>query len=205
MSQQSFVVIVPVKPPALGKSRLRGLPDGRRRDLAAAFARDTVAAALGTEGVAGVLAVTDDHRFARELAGDGCAVIPDGASDDLNATLRQAAAEACRRWPGTVPVALCADLPALSVADLGTALALVSGPTFVRDAAGTGTTLYAAELARFASSFGSGSAGRHREAGATEVVAPVPTLRHDVDDLSDLEAAVALGVGVHTGAVVGRD
>ena len=53
---------------------------------------------------------------------DGCEVIPDGASEDLNATLRQAAAEVGRRWPGATPVTLCADLPALVPDDLAAAL-----------------------------------------------------------------------------------
>ena len=42
------VVVVPVKPPALGKSRLVGLTDEQRRELAEAFALDTVTAALAT-------------------------------------------------------------------------------------------------------------------------------------------------------------
>ncbi|WP_082623893.1 2-phospho-L-lactate guanylyltransferase [Nocardioides sp. Soil805] len=198
MSAASFVVILPVKPPALGKSRLRGLPDAQRRDLAAAFARDTAAAARRTPGVVAVLAVTDDFRFARELAQDGCEVIPDGAGEDLNATLRQAAAEADRRWPGATPVALCADLPALVPDELASALQEVSGPTFVRDAAGTGTTTYAAPPDRFEPHFGPDSAARHLRAGAREVVAPVRTLRLDVDDLGDLGGALVLGVGAHT-------
>ncbi|MCU1538495.1 MAG: 2-phospho-L-lactate guanylyltransferase, partial [Humibacillus sp.] len=37
----AYVVLLPVKPPALGKSRIQGLPDARRRDLAEAFALDT--------------------------------------------------------------------------------------------------------------------------------------------------------------------
>lgn len=198
MSAASFVVILPVKPPALGKSRLRGLPDAQRRDLAAAFARDTAAAARRTPGVVAVLAVTDDFRFARELAEDGCEVIPDGATQDLNATLRQAAAEAERRWPGATPVALCADLPSLVPDDLAAALDEVAGPTFVRDAAGTGTTAYAAPTGRFEPRFGPGSADRHIEAGAREVAAPATTLRLDVDDLQDLGGALVLGVGPHT-------
>jgi 2-phospho-L-lactate/phosphoenolpyruvate guanylyltransferase len=198
MSTASFVVILPVKPPALGKSRLRGLPDAQRRDLAAAFARDTASAARRTPGVVAVLAVTDDFRFARELAEDGCEVIPDGASEDLNAVLRQAAAEAGRRWPGATPVTLCADLPALDPDDLAAALDEVEGPTFVRDAAGTGTTAYAAPADRFDPRFGPGSAARHLEGGAREVVTPVTTLRLDVDDLGDLGGALVLGVGAHT-------
>ena len=113
MSAASFVVILPVKPPALGKSRLRGLPDAQRRDLAAAL-------------------------------------------DE------------------------------------------VAGPTFVRDAAGTGTTAYAAPTDRFDPHFGPASAAHHLAGGAREVVAPVPTLRLDVDDLGDLGGALVLGVGPRT-------
>lgn len=206
MSTSTFVVVVPVKPLALGKSRLHGLPDDRRRDLAAAFARDTVAAALGSDRVEAVLVVTDDVAFASELAEEGCEVMPDGVSDDLNGTLRQAAAEVDRRWPGTIPVALCADLPALVSADLEAALAATDEavPVFVRDTAGEGTTMYAAPVASFAPQFGPASAEAHLAAGASEVVVPVPTLRQDVDDFADLGRALVLGVGPHTSRAAGR-
>ena len=88
-----FGVVVPVKPPAVAKSRLGGLGDDVRRALASAFAADTVEAALASERVACVLVVTDDHGLARDLADPGVEVIPDGAADDLNASLVQAAAE----------------------------------------------------------------------------------------------------------------
>ena len=52
---ERYVALVPVKPPALGKSRLVGLPDTERRALAAAFALDTVAACIAAESVAEVL------------------------------------------------------------------------------------------------------------------------------------------------------
>ena len=198
---RSFVVIVPVKPPARGKSRLDALPAGQRRDLAAAFARDTVAAARKTPDVEIVLVVTDDFRFAADLRADGCEVIPDGVSQDLNATLRQAAAEAGRRWPDAVPVALCADLPCLSSQDLAAALAEVDGPAFVRDAAGSGTTMYAAPRENFEPSFGVNSAARHATHGAREIGSPVPTLRLDVDEPADLVEAIVLGVGAHTAQV----
>jgi len=197
----SFVVIVPVKPPARGKSRLDALPAGQRRKLAAAFALDTVAAARRTPRVEAVLVVTDDFRFAADLRDTGCEVIPDGVSDDLNATLRQAAAEAGRRWPGAVPVALCADLPCLTSDDLAIALDDVDGPAFVRDSAGTGTTMYAAPLAGFDPAFGVSSAALHLTHGAREIAPPVPTLRLDVDEPADLDHALALGVGAHTAQV----
>lgn len=197
----SFVVIVPVKPPARAKSRLDAIPADRRRDLAAAFARDTVAAARRTPHVLVVLVVTDDHLFADQLRAEGCEVIPDGASDNLNATLQQAAAEAGRRWPEALPVALCADLPCLASDDLAAALAEVDGPSFVRDAAGTGTTMYAAPLASFDPSFGHNSAVLHVTHGAREILAPAPTLRLDIDEPADLERALGLGVGAHTAEV----
>ena len=198
-------VVVPVKPPAFGKSRLQGLTPDRRRALADAFARDTVAAATRTPGVGMVVVVTDDFRLAADLAAEGCVVIPDAVTNDLNATLRQAAAEVSRRSPELVPVALCADLPALVPDDLAAALAEM--PTdragFTRDADGGGTTMYAAPTGLFDPRFGSGSAAAHVAAGAHEVVADVPTLRRDVDDLGDLAQARALGVGPHTAAAAG--
>jgi len=200
----SFVVIVPVKPPARGKSRLDTLTPSQRRDLAAAFARDTVAAAHRTPRVQAVLVVTDDHRFAAELSRDGCQVIPDGVGNDLNATLQQAAAECVRRWPLAMPVALCADLPCLVSDDLAAALAQAQGPSFVRDAAGSGTTMYAAPHGEFDPSFGENSAGLHLRHGATEIAAPAPTLRLDVDDPADLAQALQLGVGPHTAQVWAR-
>ena len=198
------VVVVPVKPPAVGKSRLVGLTDEQRRELAEAFALDTVTAVTATPGVEAVLVVTDDFRLARALRGLGAEVMPDGVSGDLNATLVQAAAEVVRRWPDAVPVVLCADLPALrsdELADvLAEALAEVSAgrTAFVRDRAGVGTTMYAAAQGRFGPAFGPGSAVRHEQDGAVEVGASASSVRTDVDDLADLGAALVGGVGPHT-------
>jgi 2-phospho-L-lactate guanylyltransferase len=203
-----FAVLVPVKPPAFAKSRLRDLGDTARRDLATAFAVDTVAAALACGAVAVVLVVTDDHELARGLAGPGVEVIPDGTADDLNATLRLAAAEMVRRRPGLHLVALCADLPALRPDELATALfaARGAGMAFVADADGKGTTaVMASDLDSFRPAFGTGSRQRHLDAGAYEVDrVDVPTLRRDVDDRDALTEAVRLGVGERTAFVVAQ-
>lgn len=202
---RTFAVLVPVKPPTYGKSRLADLPEEQRRELARAFALDTVSAALRTRGVAHVLVVTDDFRFAGELGDLGCTVIPDGTSDDLNATLVQACAEAGRRWPDALPVALPADLPCLQPDELADVLDRLDPghASFVRDLAGTGTTLYAAPAASFDPRFGPGSASAHLDAGAEEVAAG-ESVRRDVDDLADLAAALVRGVGPHTAAATGR-
>lgn len=192
------VVVIPVKPPGVGKTRLVGVPAEQRVALASAFAIDTVSACLGTDAVAHVLVTTDDARFATTLAALGAQTCPDGGSG-LNQALVQAAAEARRRWPGLRPVALCADLPALRAEDLTSALASVAGrPAYVADAAGTGTTLYTATYDDFAPRFGADSAGAHAAAGADPVPGQLPGLRQDVDDLVSLRAAIALGVGPAT-------
>lgn len=200
----SYAVLVPVKPLALAKSRLVGITDGQRSALAAAFALDTVAVAAATPGVVGVLAVTDDFRFAAELTARGCAVIPDGVTGDLNGSLLQAAHEAARRWPGARLAAVCADLPALRASDLAAALRAVPDdrPGFVADAAGVGTTTYAAALAHFAPSFGPGSRAAHLEAGCAEITGALASLRQDVDGPADLVRARALGVGPATAAAL---
>ena len=200
-----FAVLVPVKPPAFAKSRLRDLGDDARRDLAAAFAVDTVTAAAACPLVDRVLVVTDDHELARGLADLGVDVIPDGTSDDLNGTLALAAAEMHRRRPDLRLVALCADLPALRPEELAAALAAAPEDVmaFVADADGLGTTaVVAPSLDLFRPAFGPASRQRHLDAGAHEVDGvDVPTLRRDVDDRDDLVEALRLGVGPSTSLV----
>jgi len=196
----SYVVLLPVKPPARGKSRLEVDPQ-RRRALAAAFALDTARACLAADEVRTVLAVTDDAHFADDLRRAGCETIPDGVDGDLNESLRLAAAEARRRWPDATPVAVCADLPALRSADLDEALRTReghAGAAFVTDQDGVGTTLYTATYDLFRPQFGRGSRAAHLEAGADEITGDLPTLRRDVDDAQALTQAATLGLGSHT-------
>ena len=143
------------------------------------------------------------------LDGDGAApLLGDlGVQDLLNAALRHGAAVAARRWPGTGLAALTADLPAMSPAELATALRAAGrtpgAAAFVPDAAGVGTTLYAVPPGgEFLPLFGGASRARHAAAGATELsLAGVAGLRRDVDTPDDLREALALGVGPFTRAV----
>jgi 2-phospho-L-lactate/phosphoenolpyruvate guanylyltransferase len=201
----SFAVLVPVKPAARAKSRLAPLGDLARRSLVAAFAADTVVAALRSPRVGAVLVVTDDHLLADDLSRLGAHVVPDGVAGDLNESLVQAAAEARRRWPRLAPAAICADLPALDPAELTEALLVASEhpAAFVADASGEGTTMVAAASPDdFTPCFGPGSRAAHAAHGAREIVeVDVPTLRRDVDTPSDLAEALTLGVGDRTATV----
>ena len=197
-----FGVLVPVKPTSRAKSRLSPLGDEARRALVAAFAADTVTAALGSPLVAAVMVVTDDHVLADGLSRLGASVVPDGASDDLNESLVQAAAEMHRRWPDLGLAVLCADLPALDTEELTSTLQVASAhpAAFVADAGGNGTTMVASVSPdHFAPRFGPGSRAAHGADGAHEIVeVDVPTLRRDVDTPEDLREALDLGVGART-------
>ena len=228
----SWTVLLPVKVLARAKSRLAVLAGDRRRELALAFASDTVTAVLACPEVARVVVVTSDPAAGPLLAALGAVVVADepadrsdrlgthgtlsgvdlapdlGVQDLLNAALRHGAAVAARRWPGTGLAALTADLPAMSPAELATALRAAGtvpggGAAFVPDAAGVGTTMYAVPPGgEFLPLFGGASRARHAAAGATELaLAGTTGLRRDVDTPDDLREALELGAGPFTRAV----
>lgn len=198
-----FVILLPVKSPGTGKTRMTSLTDADRARLAGSFAIDALDACLATPGVAEVMVVSDDADFATVLASRGARTCAD-PEQGLNAALRHAADVVRADRPDLRPVALLADLPALSPADLAAALGFASaasGACFVQDADGTGTTLYTAPYDAFEPRFGPGSAQRH-SAHAVAVPGPLTTLRRDVDDLDGLQEAIALGVGPATTAAL---
>jgi 2-phospho-L-lactate guanylyltransferase len=223
-----WTVLLPVKVLARAKSRLAVLAGDRRGELALALAADTVTAVLACPQVARVVVVTSDPVAGPLLAGLGAVIVAEpedrpagdgapggvagelGPQDALNAALRHGAAVAARRWPGTGLAALTADLPALSPAELATALLRATTAdgrparaAFVPDAAGIGTTLYAAAPgAEFRPLFGGASRARHTASGAVELELDDMTgLRRDVDTPDDLRAALTLGAGPRTTAL----
>ena len=201
-----WCLVVPVKRLEDAKTRLDGPFAAYRRDLALAFALDTVAAALACPAVTAVLVVTDEPEAGRRLAALGAEVSGDDPDAGLNPALAHGADLVVSRHPGTCVGAVAADLPALRPAEL--AVALERGGAhpraFVRDAEGSGTTLLVARSATaLRPAFGPRSAQRHLDDGATEVAADdLPTVRADVDRPADLETALALGVGPETAAVL---
>lgn len=189
----------------VAKSRLVELGGGLRRDLALAFALDTVAAALGCPDVAEVVVVTNDGRVMELVAPLGARILPDEPAAGLNPALESAAKTVLRRTPTASLVVMSADLPAVRAGDI--ALALASAPDqrwFVPDRSGAGTTMLGVPPGvELRPAFGPDSCAAHQASGATEVAGhELLRARLDVDTVADLAAAVELGVGVETAAVL---
>lgn len=190
-------LLVPVKRLSLAKTRL-ALPAATRMDLALAMACDTISAALGARAVAEVVVITDDPRAAETLAAIGARVVDDVPNAGLNPALVHGASVAAQPHVA----ALSSDLPALQSAELDAVLLLaIAHPrAFVADSAGDGTTLLTATaIADFAPAYGPDSRTAHVGSGAVDLSADAgASVRHDVDTLAALDAAVALGVGPQT-------
>jgi 2-phospho-L-lactate/phosphoenolpyruvate guanylyltransferase len=194
-------LLVPVKRLDLAKTRL-AVSAQLRADLALAMACDTVGAALRCDAVDEVVVITSDGRATQALSTLGARVVEDGPDLGLNpALVHGAAVAACSHV-----AALSSDLPALRTGDLEAALLLAAeyDSAVVADASGSGTTLLAAfSVAAFAPQFGVGSRASHIAGGAVDLSAHVaPSVRHDVDTVEALDAAIRLGLGPETARVL---
>ena len=199
----AVTLLVPMKPPRAGKSRLRGaFGVAPHTSLVLALASDTVSAAVAAPGVDRVVVVTGDVEALATLGDLGADVVDDEGAEDLNAALLVAERRLFgpSRAGDAVVGALQADLPALRPADLGRALAEAGGRrAFTADRHGTGTTLLlSAPGGPLAPRFGVGSAAAHAASGALALTTSAPSLRSDVDTADDLAYARELGLGTHT-------
>lgn len=188
--RRAWTVVIPVKPPEIGKSRL-DVAGTDRAALARAIAQDTIAAAAE---VARVIVVTADPSV--DLP--GVEVVVESAPRGIAAAVTDGLAVA----PGERRAVLLGDLPALRPDDLAEALALAEDTRLgaVPDQERSGTTLVTAREGDLPAAFGEGSWARHRAAGFVEL--PVPstsTLRRDVDRPEHLTG----NLGPRTAAVLG--
>ena len=206
LTQQRWSIVIPVKRPEFAKTRLADTVGDLRPQLARAFAADTVAAALACPDVENVTVVTDDDEVTAEVRLFGADVVPDSPDAGLNAALLHGAEAIRARRPSAAVASLSADLPSLRPEELRRVLAAATAhPTsFVADAGGTGTTLYASMPgAIFAPMFGGRSRAAHRAAGAVELdLDSIPSMRRDIDTAVDLWDATRLGLGPRTAAVM---
>ncbi|TQJ30192.1 2-phospho-L-lactate guanylyltransferase [Microbacterium sp. SLBN-146] len=200
----AWTVIVPVKDPTRGKSRLSVAGIDRAR-LARAIALDTIAAAAACPLVETVVIVGDDGGLVlAALDLPGLRFVPEGDARGLDDAVAMAAGP-YERMPRA---ALLGDLPALRSADLAEALERAASVdrAVVADTEGTGSTLVtAAAGVAWRSSFGEGSFARHVALGCVAVdIDAGSTLRRDVDTVDQLDAATLLGLGPRTSAELGR-
>lgn len=201
-------LVVPVKRPEFAKSRLADAAGPLRPQLARAFAADTVTAALAAAHVEDVTVVTDDDETARSVKVLGAFVVADTPDAGLNAALRHGVRSIAARQPAAPVAALSADLAALRPDELDRVLEAASQHqvSFVADAAGIGTTLYAAVAnTAFEPRFGGRSRAAHRQAGAVELdLADIPSVRRDIDTAVDLWDAIRLGLGPRSASVAAQ-
>jgi 2-phospho-L-lactate guanylyltransferase len=195
-------VVLAVKDLLHAKTRLAGtLPAEGRAALVLAMLADTLNAAQRSPEVAAVHVVTRDESVASVARRCGAAVIADPPTAGLNPALEHAAsAVGARRM-----VALQPDLPALRPSELSAVLAearLRAQRCFTVDRDGTGTTMLSGYGGALQALFGVDSAAHHQRSGAQPLAGSWPGLRCDVDTLADLAAALRLGVGPATGAVL---
>jgi len=198
-------LIVPMKRPAEGKSRLRGavVPE-RHAELVLALAYDTLSAATSADGIRRVLVVAADPASVADLTELGVEIVPEPSRGGLNAALRYGEELLRRDTPSGLVGALQADLPALRTEDLTAALAEAAGRrAFVADRQGTGTTLLLAGSGPLEPRFGEGSARAHTASGATPLTIAPESLRADVDTADDLAHVRTLGVGKRSSTLLG--
>lgn len=178
-----WTVIIPVKPAAIGKSRL-----GLGPELARAIALDTVAAVVACDAVDRVIVVTADAVFRPP----GAEVLPERTPSGIDAAV---AAGAELAGIGTARAALLGDLPSLIPGELAGALALAAhhSRAFLPDHEGTGTTLVTSSPGvELLTAFGRDSASKHRGLGLVELSLPQDSsVRFDVDTPEQLDLALA--------------
>lgn len=193
--------IVAVKDLSRAKTRMVALPAALRGRLAALMAVSVTRA--WSEVVHRVVVVTTAPGIAPLLAAHGvrASVVPDPRAG-LNAAF-EAGEQALRGEGCELVVACMSDLPAFTARDARGVLegCAGTGRFFVRDAAGTGTTVLAASNEPLDPAFGPLSAARHLASGAAEIPASA-AVRLDADEPADLLRAVTLGIQDPTAALL---
>ena len=200
-----WVVLMPVKRFSEGKTRLGDRPD--RVALAEAFARDTIDAVAASPRVRMLLVVTDDQDLLQDLSLPVAVTVRKQQAPGLNNAIAGGLRFAQDSWPDYGVAVLAGDLPALTSEDLERTLEIAEEIPLgvVADAQSTGTVLLTGQPGMpLLPAFGVGSASRHRDLGH-RLIRGTERLRRDVDTVEDLAAAIRLGVGRHTAAVLERD
>jgi 2-phospho-L-lactate guanylyltransferase len=160
-----------------------------------------------------VLVVSDQPALEARLRGAGLAleVISESGHIGMNSALTRGALSLRARGFTSV-LAAVGDLPALRPESVARIIAASrSHPrSFVADASGIGTTMLVAHDVELAPQFQGRSAAAHHASGAVSLAeeaigSPVADARRDVDTEADLAAAIGLGVGPATSALIDHE
>jgi 2-phospho-L-lactate/phosphoenolpyruvate guanylyltransferase len=202
--------VIALKPIEHAKSRL-AVPNPLRRRLAWTMALDTLSAL--SHALPHVLVVSDQPALEARLrrAGIAVEVISESGHVGMNLALSRGARALHAQGFSSV-LACVGDLPALRPESVLRILdASQSHPrSFVADASGLGTTMLVAHDVELAPQFQGRSAAAHHASGAVSLSAesigsPIADAHRDVDTEADLAAAIALGVGPATGALIDHE
>ncbi|HSD41908.1 MAG TPA: 2-phospho-L-lactate guanylyltransferase [Burkholderiales bacterium] len=197
MSEGVFA-LVPVKDPALGKSRLAAVLDARAREaLNLRLARQTFECCAAAFGPERTVVVTASAAIAAEAAARCLVVVEEPSPGDLNAALALAALHAIERGAQALLV-VPIDLVLMTVEGLRAVSSALEAPgcVLVPDRDGTGTNLLGLRPARAdLFRFGAHSLEAHRRA-AEAIGLPVRAhqdagLALDLDTPDDLSRAGA--------------
>jgi 2-phospho-L-lactate guanylyltransferase len=210
MDASPGAAVIALKPIEHAKSRL-DIPDPLRRRLAWTMALDTLSALC--RALPHVLVVSDQPALEARLRRAGLAleVISESGHVGMNSALTRGALT-LRAQGYTSVLASVGDLPALRPESVARILAASRSHqrSFVTDASGIGTTMLVAHEIELAPQFQGRSAASHHASGAMSlheeaIGSPVADARRDVDTEADLAAAVGLGVGPATSALIDHE
>jgi 2-phospho-L-lactate guanylyltransferase len=202
--------VIALKPAAQAKSRL-AVPDPLRRRLAWTMALDTLSALR--RALPYVLVVSDQPALEAQLRQAGLAVevISESGHVGINAALSRGA-WALQTKGFTTVLASVGDLPALRPESVLRILDASRSHqrSFVPDASGIGTTILVAHNVELVPQFQGRSATAHHTSGAVSlseeaIGSPIADARRDVDTEADLAAAIGLGVGRATQALIDHE
>lgn len=209
MSVNTWRAIVPFRGHQDAKSRFSDFPFSGAT-LAWAMMEDLLTALRQATSVHNVTVVTSisTQEFGERFPDTTC--IQEPADIGLNAAIALVADQPMQNCTGGTMV-LLGDLPCIRPTDIDHLGAMeLSQPSFIPDAAGTGTTLWCAPKSfPVQTHFGRHSRAAHKAAGCIELGGaitsdPWPRLRRDVDTKVDLWDAHRIGVGPATRAIIAQ-
>ena len=201
---ERWTAIVPVRSLTEGKSRLL-TGSSPTPGLIEAFARDVLRACGESANVVRTIVVSPDASV-ESLAREGNSeFVPEPSASGINEAIASVRAICA---PDQPVIGILADTPCLTGATLDAVLthARDYDVSFVADAAGTGSTMWCAQVPG-ARSFGSHSRAHHRASGAVELGSTATSAddaylwtraRRDVDTDVDLWDAHRIGLGPAT-------